>query len=100
MGEACNETLVTEFGRTARINGNAGTGHGTATVALLAGGALKGGRIVADWPGVIATKFCSAAKCRFGPGADVHRTFAKSEQSTQMRGLRHVQTRAINSAFK
>ena len=55
MGEAWNETvvtLVTEFGRTARINGNAGTDHGTATVALLAGGALKGGRVVADWPGV------------------------------------------------
>ena len=55
MGEAWNETvatLVTEFGRTAHINGNAGTDHGTATVALLAGGALKGGRVIADWPGV------------------------------------------------
>jgi uncharacterized protein (DUF1501 family) len=55
MGEAWNETvvtLVTEFGRTARINGNAGTDHGTATVALLLGGALKGGRVIADWPGV------------------------------------------------
>ena len=44
--------LITEFGRTARINGNEGTDHGTATVALLAGGALKGGRVIADWPGV------------------------------------------------
>jgi uncharacterized protein (DUF1501 family) len=55
MGPAWNETVVaviTEFGRTARINGTEGTDHGTATVALLAGGALKGGRIVADWPGV------------------------------------------------
>jgi uncharacterized protein (DUF1501 family) len=55
MGEAWGETvvtLVTEFGRTARINGNEGTDHGTATVALLAGGALKGGRVIADWPGV------------------------------------------------
>src|SRR5262249_4091237 len=55
MGEAWRETvvvLVTEFGRTARLNGNDGTDHGTATVALLAGGALKGGRIIADWPGV------------------------------------------------
>ena len=55
MGEAWNETvvtLVTEFGRTARINGNQGTDHGTATVALIAGGALKGGRVIADWPGV------------------------------------------------
>jgi uncharacterized protein (DUF1501 family) len=55
MGAAWSETvvaLITEFGRTARINGNDGTDHGTATVALFAGGALKGGRIIADWPGV------------------------------------------------
>jgi uncharacterized protein (DUF1501 family) len=55
MKEAWRETVVavvTEFGRTARINGTEGTDHGTATVALLAGGALKGGRVVADWPGL------------------------------------------------
>ncbi len=55
MGGAWNETvvtLITEFGRTARINGTQGTDHGTATVALLVGGALKGGRVIADWPGV------------------------------------------------
>jgi uncharacterized protein (DUF1501 family) len=58
MGAAWSETvvsLITEFGRTARINGTAGTDHGTATVALLLGGALKGGRVVADWPGVKET---------------------------------------------
>jgi uncharacterized protein (DUF1501 family) len=55
MGDAWHETvvvLVTEFGRTARLNGSDGTDHGTATVALLAGGALKGGRVIADWPGL------------------------------------------------
>jgi uncharacterized protein (DUF1501 family) len=55
MGPAWRETvvaIVTEFGRTARINGTEGTDHGTATVALLAGGALKGGRVIADWPGL------------------------------------------------
>jgi uncharacterized protein (DUF1501 family) len=55
MGAAWSETvvtLITEFGRTARINGTDGTDHGTATVALLAGGALKGGRVIADWPGL------------------------------------------------
>src|ERR1700751_513351 len=55
MGEAWNETVVTpvtEFGRSARVNGHAGTDHGTATIVLLLGGALKGGRVVADWPGV------------------------------------------------
>ena len=55
MGAAWSETvvaIVTEFGRTARINGNDGTDHGTATVAVLVGGALKGGRVIADWPGL------------------------------------------------
>ena len=55
MGEAWRDTVVavvTEFGRTARINGNNGTDHGTGTIALLAGGALKGGRVIADWPGL------------------------------------------------
>ena len=55
MGPAWRETvvtLVTEFGRTARINGTEGTDHGTATVALVVGGALKGGRVIADWPGL------------------------------------------------
>ena len=55
MGAAWRETvvvLITEFGRTARLNGSKGTDHGTATVALAVGGALKGGRIIADWPGL------------------------------------------------
>jgi uncharacterized protein (DUF1501 family) len=38
--------------RHARINGTLGTDHGTGTVVLLAGGALKGGRVIADWPGL------------------------------------------------
>jgi uncharacterized protein (DUF1501 family) len=55
MGPAWNETvvvLVTEFGRTAHINGDNGTDHGTGTIALLAGGAIRGGRVLADWPGL------------------------------------------------
>ncbi len=43
---------MTEFGRTARENGSKGTDHGTGGAALLAGGALKGRRIYADWPGL------------------------------------------------
>jgi uncharacterized protein (DUF1501 family) len=42
--------VATEFGRTARINGTDGTDHGTGTIALLAGGAVKGGRVISDWP--------------------------------------------------
>jgi uncharacterized protein (DUF1501 family) len=55
MGDHWKDTavvVVTEFGRTARINGTDGTDHGTATIALLAGGAIKGGRVIADWPGL------------------------------------------------
>jgi len=58
IGDAWRETVVaviTEFGRTARINGTDGTDHGTGTVAILAGGAVKGGRVIADWPGVKAS---------------------------------------------
>lgn len=45
-------TVVTEFGRTARVNGTRGTDHGTASAAMLLGGALNGGRVIADWPGL------------------------------------------------
>jgi len=58
MGASWRETVVaviTEFGRTARINGSDGTDHGTGTIALLAGGALRGGRVIADWPGLKPT---------------------------------------------
>jgi uncharacterized protein (DUF1501 family) len=44
--------VVTEFGRTAKVNGTGGTDHGTGGLALLAGGAVRGGRIAGDWPGL------------------------------------------------
>jgi uncharacterized protein (DUF1501 family) len=53
LGEDWKDTMVlavTEFGRTARTNGTGGTDHGTASTALLLGGALKPGGIVGDWP--------------------------------------------------
>jgi uncharacterized protein (DUF1501 family) len=53
LSERWRDTIVvvaTEFGRTARINGTQGTDHGTGTIALLAGGAVKGGRAISDWP--------------------------------------------------
>jgi len=55
LGAQWRDTVIvvaTEFGRTARINGTEGTDHGTGTIALLAGGAVKGGRVIADWPGL------------------------------------------------
>jgi uncharacterized protein (DUF1501 family) len=55
MGEAWRQTVlvaVTEFGRTVAVNGNDGTDHGTASVLLVMGGAVRGGRIAGDWPGL------------------------------------------------
>jgi uncharacterized protein (DUF1501 family) len=55
MGPAWAQTTVlvaTEFGRTAAANGTGGTDHGTGSVAWVLGGAVKGGRVVADWPGL------------------------------------------------
>jgi uncharacterized protein (DUF1501 family) len=59
LGDAWRDTVVvaiTEFGRTVRVNGTNGTDHGTATAALIAGGALAGGRVIADWPGLKAER--------------------------------------------
>jgi uncharacterized protein (DUF1501 family) len=44
--------MVTEFGRTVAPNGSGGTDHGTAGAAFVAGGAVRGGRVVTDWPGL------------------------------------------------
>jgi uncharacterized protein (DUF1501 family) len=55
LGPAWRNTVVltlTEFGRTAAINGTGGTDHGTATAAFLMGGAVRGGRVIAQWPGL------------------------------------------------
>ncbi len=55
LGSAWADTTVlvaTEFGRTAAVNGTGGTDHGTGAAAMLLGGAVKGGRVIADWPGL------------------------------------------------
>jgi uncharacterized protein (DUF1501 family) len=55
MGAGWADTMVvvaTEFGRTAKLNGTGGTDHGTASAALVMGGAVRGGRVIADWPGL------------------------------------------------
>ncbi len=63
MGEAWAKTAVlvlTEFGRTAHVNGTGGTDHGTGTVAFIAGGCVAGGRVLADWPGLSAGRLLEA----------------------------------------
>ena len=55
LGADWANTLVvvaTEFGRTVRPNGTGGTDHGQASAAMLLGGAVRGGRVIADWPGL------------------------------------------------
>ena len=57
LGPLWRDTLVlvaTEFGRTVAVNGTGGTDHGTGAAAMLLGGAVKGGRVLADWPGLRA----------------------------------------------
>jgi len=57
LGPVWKDTAVliaTEFGRTAATNGTRGTDHGTGAAAFLLGGAVKGGRVIADWPGLSA----------------------------------------------
>ncbi|MES2338109.1 MAG: DUF1501 domain-containing protein [Pseudomonadota bacterium] len=55
LGPLWKDTMVlvaTEFGRTVAVNGTGGTDHGTASSAMLFGGGVKGGRVLADWPGL------------------------------------------------
>lgn len=59
LGAIWDKTVIlaaTEFGRTAAANGTGGTDHGTATAALLMGGAVAGGHVLADWPGLASGK--------------------------------------------
>jgi uncharacterized protein (DUF1501 family) len=67
LGEKWKDTaivVITEFGRTAKINGTVGTDHGTGTIAFLAGGAIKGGRVIADWPGLAEAQLYEARDLR------------------------------------
>lgn len=65
---------ATEFGRTAAPNGTGGTDHGTGGVALVAGGALRGGRVIADWPGIAPGQLYEGRDLK--PTADLRALFA------------------------
>ena len=69
LGPAWQHTavlIVTEFGRAVAPNGSGGTDHGTAGAAFVAGGAVRGGRVIADWPGLGRTRAARGAR----PAAD------------------------------
>jgi uncharacterized protein (DUF1501 family) len=65
--------VVTEFGRTAAMNGTRGTDHGTGGCAFLAGGAVRGGRMIADWPGLSRTSLIDDRDLR--PTLDLRSVF-------------------------
>ena len=94
LGERWRDTVVvvaTEFGRTARINGTEGTDHGTGTIALLAGGAVKGGRVIADWPGL------KPASLYRGPRSRADHRSARGDQGRAARSSRPRRARAGGS---
>ena len=71
MGEHWTNTTVvvaTEFGRTAAANGTGGTDHGTGSAAMLLGGSIRGGQVLADWPGLSSGALFE--------GRDLHATLA------------------------
>ena len=76
LGLAWEQTVVvtpTEFGRTAHVNGTGGTDHGTASTLILAGGALKRGGIVGDWPTLQPGRLFEARD--LAPTLDVRQVF-------------------------
>jgi len=67
LGERWRGTTVlvlTEFGRSAAMNGSGGTDHGTAGVAFVAGGEVHGGRVLANWPGLAGRDLFEARDLR------------------------------------
>ena len=107
LGGAWRQTavlVITEFGRTAHLNGTGGTDHGTGGAAFVAGGAVAGGRVLADWPGLAAGRLLEgrdlqpsldcralakgllAAHLRLAPAA-LARAFPGSEAAPATAGL-------------
>ncbi|SAK96866.1 PF07394 family protein [Caballeronia fortuita] len=71
-GHWANTTVLvaTEFGRTAAANGTGGTDHGTASAAMIVGGAVSGGRVLADWPGLANASLYQARDLQPTTGLD------------------------------
>ncbi len=65
--------VVSEFGRTVAVNGSNGTDHGTAGAAFILGGAVNGGRVVADWPGLASSRLYQGRDLK--PTLDVRAIF-------------------------
>jgi uncharacterized protein (DUF1501 family) len=82
LGPVWDQTVVlvaTEFGRTAAANGTGGTDHGTGSCAMLFGGAVRGGRVIADWPGLAQVNLYEARDLKPTTGLDAIIAGAASE---------------------
>jgi uncharacterized protein (DUF1501 family) len=110
LAEVWDKTVIlvlTEFGRTVRVNGTNGTDHGTGTAAFAIGGAVAGGKVLADWPGLKQSQLFedrdlqptldirALAKGLVGPhlgfsAADLRDVFPDSERIAPRRGLLKV----------
>ena len=105
LGPAWSRTVVlvmTEFGRTVRVNGTRGTDHGTGTVAFVLGGAVAGGRVQANWPGLARANLFedrdlqptadlrSVAKGLLAAASRHARRGARADISQQRRRRRHA----------
>lgn len=91
LGPAWERTAVvavTEFGRTARENGTRGTDHGTGGAMVMAGGAIKGGQVFGDWPGL--DEAALYARRDLMPTSDV-----RSYIAWLMRGMYGLDARAL-----
>lgn len=84
--------VMTEFGRTAAMNGSGGTDHGTGGAAFVLGGAVAGGRVVADWPGLAEGQLLERRD--LAPTADL-RGVAKA----LLRGHLGLSEQAVAAAF-
>lgn len=76
LGDAWQNTavvVVTEFGRTVHVNGTRGTDHGTGAAALVLGGAINGGKVIADWPGLRKSDLYAARDLQ--PTLDIRSVF-------------------------
>ena len=82
---------LTEFGRTARQNGTKGTDHGTGGAMVLAGGAVRGGQVLGEWPGLAEADLYASRDLM--PTRDV-----RAHTGWVMRGLLGLSVRDIETA--
>lgn len=109
LGPQWSNTLIaigTEFGRTVAENGTGGTDHGTASVLLLAGGALGAGKIFGEWPGLANTDLFEGRDLRptsdmrswIGAALARHWSLDEQRQRAIFPGVELIQTELALSA--